>query len=339
MQNREQLTQYMLQGHVHLSKKDYGFFFNIKELVATTGKITTNQNKLFEKLLHKYNRQLFKQKLNLDDLLCLTWNASVVETSREYTKTYVKLEGNDLVLKCPFNNKFLNTFRKTPNNPFVWSKQSKHYSTTFSTYALKVLYRLLPTHFDDIEYDYRVQQLIDQIKPLENHIFEPTLVDVNGNLMVLSCNNTLGELLKDIELEKSGQCFFALSRLGIKIDDTLLTSEFLRFASSRSYVINSQDLHLLSPWLSDLNVRTVTLGNSTFRKNNAISSDYNFLKSMLEKENIDCRVLLPNKYVEGPDQIDKSSEPSVLISWTSSMYNSKVSKSIVIKNSNQITIR
>ena len=58
MQKKEHLLHYMMKGHVHLSKKDYGFFNNLSYIIREKNQVTSNQNKLFDKLILKYQRQL-----------------------------------------------------------------------------------------------------------------------------------------------------------------------------------------------------------------------------------------------------------------------------------------
>ena len=58
--SKEMLTHYLLKGYVHLSKKDYGFFNNISYITNGKKSITSNQDKLFNKLILKYQRQLKK---------------------------------------------------------------------------------------------------------------------------------------------------------------------------------------------------------------------------------------------------------------------------------------
>jgi len=68
MQKREHLLHYMMKGHVHLSKKDYGFFNNLTYIIKDKNQVTSNQNKLFDKLILKYQRQLRKLGHNIEKL-------------------------------------------------------------------------------------------------------------------------------------------------------------------------------------------------------------------------------------------------------------------------------
>ena len=314
---RENVLHYMLQGHVHVSKKDYGFFHNLQKIIAEKGAITTNQNKLFEKLLFKYSRQLIKLDNDPNKLLSLKWNTSIVETQFEFTIARVSYKNNNIHLKCPFNNKFIKNFKNINDNLFTWDKKEKEYVSPFCTNSLKILYNILPKHFNDIEYCDELNQSINVLKAFDGCIFKPTLKNINGNLYIIACNESLYDYIKDIPLEKTPQCFYELSHYGIDIDSNLLDHPTLYFASSIQYECDVTKLEMLADHLEQTNIKAVFFAK---RFGHSLSENKKFI-SYLRDRNIKY-MIEENKYGvlsnEETDWINKYNP--VLIQHHSSTY-------------------
>lgn len=341
MQKREHVLRYMLQGYVHLSKKDYGFFHNIQRLTSEKHTITTNQNNLFEKLIAKYSRQLLKQGHNPTDLLNLSWESLLVETTKEYTSAFVTSDNETILLRCPFNNKFINQFRKVTNNTFIWNKEKKQYESPFTTHALKTIHTLLPQNFDDVVYSQEILNLLYEVNQYNDCVFEPTLMEINGNLIVVACNDVLGERLKDVKLEKTAACFHKLSRLGIKVDESLLTSSLLKFAASYQYTVDFYDIDKLISWIKDIGETHVLMGNREMVKT---SINNKLMKDLFTQNNI-VYMGVSNKYFALEEEVQEFIDDNkpVLVSWHSNsvtrFLKSKFCKQVTLKNSYPILIK
>jgi len=341
MQKREHVIHFMLQGHVHLSKKDYGFFHNLQRLVHDRGIVTTNQSNLFEKLLKKYSRQLIKLEKSPDELLNLQWNSTVVRSSEEYTGARVSIHGNSIILKCPFNTKFVKVFKNIKDNTFLWDKVKKGYESEFSTNALKIVYDTLPKYFDDVSYDDAITKKLDEILEFKNHTFAPTLKNINGNLVVVACNQTLSDLLSGIVIEKTAPCFFKMSQLGINVDPDLLTDESLKFASSNIYEMDLYDIDKLGELCQNVGVKHVVWAyRASFSQNINLKS----IMHKLERYGVES-IIGANRLGIPDEKVNEwlEHEDTIFIQYHSSNYikNKFVaySKYVVLKNSTVIHVK
>lgn len=248
----------MLKGHLHLSKKDYGFFNNLQYIIKDKQKVTSNQNKLFDKLIVKYQRQLKKLGHDINTLQGLTWNVDLVPTSKEYLTAQISIENDSIVFRSPFNTQFIQEFRKVDDNPYIWIKDTRYYKAPYSTYALKVLVDTVHKHYELVNYCDTVNELLTDVKQYENTIWEPTLKKVNGNYIIVGINKSLYEATKDIVLDNQPKTLQKLSTYGIKIDTTVSEGDpFLEFAGNFEYTINIDDLDKLCEWLEKLGLDKV----------------------------------------------------------------------------------
>ena len=233
MLKREHLLDYMTKGDIHLSKKDYGFYTNLNHLIREKNKITSNQNKLFEKLLTKYQRQLRKQGHEIEQLLKLKWDTELVDSAQEYLVPKIYIEQDLLCLRTPFNSKFIQALKRVPDNTFIWDKNSRTYKSKFYTHALKLASALCVQFFEQVDYCEQLKNLIEPLREFDGISFEPTLVLKSGNYYISNINEHLYNATKHIVLDASAECLFQLSLYGVKIDDAITQSDkFLLFASS-----------------------------------------------------------------------------------------------------------
>jgi len=255
---REHLLDYMLKGHLHLSKKDYGFFNNLRYIIQDKQKVTSNQNKLFEKLIVKYQRQLKKLGHEISVLQELSWHVDLVPTQQEYLTASISLENDTIVFRSPFNTKFIQEFRKVCDNPYIWVKDTRYYKADYSTYALKVLVDIVHKHYELVSYCDSLNELLDINKQYENTNWEPTLKKVNGNYIIAGINRSLYDATIDIELNNKPKTLQKLSTYGIKIDTSVSEGDELKeFAGNFEHTINIDDLDKLSEWLMQLGLDKV----------------------------------------------------------------------------------
>jgi hypothetical protein len=261
--HKEQLVTYMMAGHVHLSKKDYGFFNNLKYLLQDKRPVTSNQDKLFNKLLQKYQRQLTKLGHDINVLEKLDYKQPIVETSQEYLIAKISIENDEITIKSPFNNKFIQYLRNLDNNQFIWSKQEKVYKAEFSTHNLKTAYFSVNKYYDNVRLCPKIQNLIDEIKQYEQMMYwSPTLVKSFNNYYIFGLNQSLYEAIKDIPLNNDPKTLFKLSQYGIKIHPSITKDDsFLRFASEYNTTIDLEQLNDLANWVKELEFDMIYLGS------------------------------------------------------------------------------
>jgi hypothetical protein len=258
MQKREHLLHYMMKGNVHLSKKDYGFFNNLTYIIKDKNKVTSNQNKLFEKLIYKYQRQLRKLNVNIEKVLELNWDAEIVDSLEEYLVPKIYLEGDVICLRTPFNSKFIQSIKSNKDNTFVWVPEYKVYRSKFYTHSLRLAVDLCDKFFAKVEY---CDTLKEMLLPFLNdkHATKAPILTVNeGKYYINNMNESLNNAVQDIELNDDPNTLYALSRYGISVsDDIIKNDQFLSFASQYVVKIDMDDLLKNPEYLTKLGVKDV----------------------------------------------------------------------------------
>lgn len=258
--HKDQLLKYLISGHIHLSKKDFGFFSNIIQSIGKTNQITSNQSKLVDKLIYKYQRQIKKCNLNPDVLISLPWKTIVVESKQEFLQARIWLEDNILSLSSPYNNNFIKYFRNIDLNPFSWNKESKKYTAEYSTHAFKIAYKSVNKFFEGVYIDQNLSTILEYVNQFSNQNFDPTYIKSNGNFYISAVNEHLLNNC-NVSFDDSATTLFYLSQMGVKIHpDILGTDEFKKFAGTFNVVLDSNNIEFLGKYLLWLGIENVVLG-------------------------------------------------------------------------------
>jgi hypothetical protein len=328
--SKDQLAHYMINGHLHLSKKDYGFFNNIKSIVHDNKPVTSNQNKLFDKLLTKYQRQLHKLNFNVKELTSLPWKVEVLESKQEYLDAYISIDNDIITIRSPFNNKFIQLFRKIALNEFVWDKVKRIYTAPLSTYQLRIAIDAITTCYEDVVYCDNVKSILNEVEEYNNiKYWQPTLVKINNNFYIVATNSSLNDSIKHIELNDDPKTFYLLSQYGVIVHKDLLTDKYKKFSAEYITQIDTTDLHCLSDYLYQLNVECVfTSRDLVYSKE--LSND---LKLSLLDKGIICK---PAKEL---DHTNNSVLLKTNSSWTTISNLKKYDKIIHLTNSRPVKVK
>lgn len=287
MRTKDDLLSFLIKGYVHLSKKDYGFFSNLQYLIKDNQKITSNQAKLFDKLILKYQRQLKKNNLNVDILTKLSWVVPVVETSPEYLEAKISIIGDMIQIKSPFNSKFIQHFRKIYPNPFVWNKDNKAYEAEYSTFALKTAVSNVGKYYDNVKYCETTNQLLKDLQYYDTATYwNPTLVKSGNNFYIAAVNESLLNSISNICLDDTPLTLFTLSKYGIDIDESIIQEDkFKKFASQYEVIVDLEDVSTLALWLKNLKVDQVYTARDVIY-NKTISNE---VKTALLNQNLNLK--------------------------------------------------
>jgi len=264
MNFKEDLAKYMVSGSLHLSKKDFGFFNNVKSQINQNKPITSNQDLLFNKLLLKYKRQLLKEGYKTEDLLSLVWKISVIKSEPEYLRANVLLQNNKIIIKTPFNTKFISSIRDIKLQPYIWNKKEKCYEADLSTYNLKKGLQCVKKYYDDISFDSQICKIINTLNQYSDVKFwDPTLVKVGDNYYISCLNESLYEAIKNIEWSNNPKFILKLSQYGITIDESVIHNDaLLNFASNYYATVDIDNIKELRIWLDALEYDLIFLGSN-----------------------------------------------------------------------------
>jgi len=261
MKNKEQLLYFFLQGKISLSQYDYKFMANLQTMIQNNARVTSNQAELFDKLISKYKKQLTKNGLVKEELKDLPWKTMVVESTPEYTGASVKLVGDDITIKVPFNKTFIGQFRSAENNTYSWDGTEKLYRANFTTLALKVAYNILPKFFSSVRYCDTLEPIINELVKYESLVWNPTARKMGDKIVIMASNEVLASLITDKDLEITPKNLFKLTRMGVEIHPEIYENdEKLTFASNHSYQIDQADLETTIAWMKNIGCENVILG-------------------------------------------------------------------------------
>lgn len=326
--HKEDLLKYFLAGYIHLSKKDYGFFSNIKSLLADKKPFTSNQAKLFDKLILKYQRQLIKNKLDIQTLLNLSWATEIIATTSEFLQAKISCYDDDIIIKTPFNTKFVTDFRKIELKTFEWDKNHRHYIAPFSTYNLHLAVNFVPKYFKEVVFCDVTKGYIDTLKIYEGAAtWSPMLVRIHDQYYIAAINENLYDATKHIALSDDPKILFELTNYGVNISDDIIGNDKrLEFAAKYDVKIDLDYLHIMVNMLKELNIKTVFTAREIIH-NKEISNE---IKLSLLEQGIVCK----------PHHFHDSSPGVLLKTSTGIMYSMKnIEKIITLTNSRPIKIR
>ena len=332
MKNKEQLLYFFLQGKVSLSQYDYKFMANLQTMIQNQNRVTSNQADLFDKLISKYKKQLTKLGLVKEELKSLPWKTLVVESTSEYTGATVKCIDDRITIKVPFNKTFISEFRNIKNNTFEWDKELKQYSSTFGTTALKIAYTTLPKFFSSVRYSDELQEILDEVKQYENLVWNPTLINANGRLIIAASNSTLGDLVKDMPLAIDPKTFMALSLMQIEVDPSLYENDpKLEFAAKQVYETEIVDVEQVVAWMKNLGCDNVVIGRGL---RTALNQDQ--LTRLIERYGM--RALGPMTFGKLPEGVNMLMQHTSSIDFRNG-FAGQLSKTVVLKDSRPIEVQ
>lgn len=337
--NKDQIASYMIQGHVHLSKKDFGFFNNINKQIQEHKPVTSNQNKLFDKLLLKYKRQLQKLGQNADELKQLNWNIEVIPSEAEYLSAKISIENNKIIIRCPYKTKFIQKFKNVPNNCFAWQKHHKCYTANVSTHNLKIAYYELNKYFDDILYDANVQLILDELNEYKNcNIWQPTLIKVGQYFYIYGINESIYEATSNLELCDDPNILLQLSHYGVKIHESIVKDDaFKQFASDFYTVIDVDNVETLSDWIDILKFDCIYLGSDIIFNKEISKGIKDALGNIPMTRNAADLDLYTNVLYVNYNSYKTTNSPFLLVD--NDELNRNISKVLTIKNSRPVYVK
>ncbi|MFY8211799.1 MAG: hypothetical protein ACOVLB_03970 [Candidatus Nanopelagicus sp.] len=278
----EQVAYYM-STTISLSRYDGKFIDNIQQLKQ----VTTNQVELFNKIIYKYRRQFAINELDVEVLINLPWKCQVIDSSPSFTDGYLAIDKGMIIFKCPYQRNFIEAFRKEPNNNFVWNKVAKQYEHKFGTQPLKMLYKIAGKFFKSMQHCAVTAEILDTLKEFEGIThWQPTLMRVNGNLLIAASNEWLDAAISDIKLNTDLVTLAILAHYGITIDTSLYDASQPKeyFMANYCPKIETIDVSNIIPWLTELGCTHVYFSETQLKYRETIMDD-------LAKAGITCSII------------------------------------------------
>jgi hypothetical protein len=336
LKTKEDLLYFMQKGILRISRSDLKFIVNLQIITNTKKYVTSNQNILLDKIILKYDRQLTKHGLHVHKLILLPWLATIIDSAPQYTSAFISIEEGMIYFKSPYNSQFITKLRIQPNSYlFKWNVASKRYEGTYSTSALKMIIDISYQHFDVVNHCSETLRLLNNIiKYNDTLCWTPTLVSVNGNLIIAGINSHLADVIKDVNLSNNATTFAILACYGISIHPSLLQTDAKLFASSHAPKVEMNNISNLVVWLTEIGCDYAYVSGG-----NSLSKIIKKLINELHENMIPTSII---SYREKPVNIDQFKFP-VFIRFTRTtnieVNPRKIAKLITIVNSEPIDIK
>lgn len=259
------VVHFISSGSIRLSRQDANFVASISQIFTTHGNVTSNQVRLFNHILNKYARQFTKFGHDVNQLMALPWNINIVQSTPQYTNAHLSLIDGKIILRSPYNTKFLKYLREQINHEFfVWDKIKKHFEATFSTTSLKLIIDASFKHYQTVNCCPTITKLIDKMIQYDNiKYWDPTLVKVNDQFMIASTNPSIDDIVNGITLSDDPYILNYLVKHAINIDDALLKTPLQQFAGTYNPIIDYDNSEQLIDWLLEIKCDGIYLENIT----------------------------------------------------------------------------
>lgn len=340
MSTKDQIVKFLLDGTIHLSKKDYSFFYNLHNIIKNKKKITSNQANLFDKLVNKYRRQLQKNGKDVEAILEYYWECEVIPTLQQYLHSNISIKNNHIEIRSPFKQDFIKQLTRytLPDidnpvieyiNPFSWDKTDRVYKAEYNTAAFKIAVSYSNRYFDKTTYCDAALSLLRQIDELKNiGIWDPTYKKVGDCYYIAACNEILSNHTQNIQLDTEPATLFTLSKLGIKIDENIVKDDYtLRVASKYIVFENIDNINELISATKLLNVKYVVFGRDlSYQKQIGLE-----LKNLLQDNGI---IILPESNVK-----EITDDYFYMTLNSSNTKHNNATKIIVLKNNRPVKVK
>ena len=269
------------------------FMVNIAEKYLSRDQpLSPGQNELYEKIVHKYRKQLRKRKLNYKEVIALPWKNDIVSIEVLNRKTYFRLTDNNMELYFNFNKKQIEEVRSIvhddvgnhlnigrPTNfgngqkyDFNWNNASKTWSGPYNTYLFAQLYKFAVSA--NVKIESSVTDLVDEMSRwgTKEH-WTPSMHIVNDRVYINMIAETMLDKLADIDMaDTSVRNIEEIAKLGIAPPDEYASIvEYLSSAASVTHLISTvDDVAVLKDYIDTCNRKTLfhigELDSSGFQK-------------------------------------------------------------------------
>jgi hypothetical protein len=263
-----------LTNKVRLNRYDMKFMVNIAEKYTGPGKpLSPGQNTLYEKIVHKYRKQLKKLKVDYRDILALPWQHGIVPLEVLNQKTYFRIADDEMQLYFNFHKQRIEEVRaivhddignhlnrgRSKNNfgngqkyNFNWFNPSKSWRGPFNVYLFKQLYEFAKQA--RVRIDSSVRELCSTLDAYgTKEDWTPSIRLINDRMYVNHITETMLPFLDKIDPDDTSFANIErLAELGLAPPDTV--SDIAEYVATTSMNVehilkNDADVKILRDYI------------------------------------------------------------------------------------------
>lgn len=249
---KEQLIDYMLK-YLSLGTYDKKFCNNLLHIhVAKNKPVTSNQAELLDKIVARYHRQLAKKEIDSKEMVQLDWTLPPIESLPQYTQAHISIADADsnpfVVVHSPFKKTYVKELKEL--NCAKWDREERFWIAPATEKTIRSLVELTNKHYDLVNYCPETQHILDSLVTFTGtKYWEPTLAKINDNFYIVAANNALMEAIEHIPLNDEPHNLARLVRMGISIDESLITNKKISFAIDKNPSIEQTDIKSIISYL------------------------------------------------------------------------------------------
>lgn len=259
---KEQLVDYMLK-YLSLGTYDKKFCNNL--LLAHVAKqrpVTSNQADLLDKIVSRYRKQLAKKEIDSNEMVSLPWTLPPIESLPQYTQAHISIADIDInpyiAIHSPFKRSYVKDIRELEYA--TWDREERFWIAPATEKNIKKLISLTEQHYDNVNYCDETRAILEYVSTYETlKYWDPTLVKINDNFYVVAANNALMEAISHITLNDEPCNIARLVKMGIKIDESLITDKKISLAIDRNPSIEQFDIGTIIDYLQLIKADMVIL--------------------------------------------------------------------------------
>jgi len=258
---KEQLVDYMLK-HLSLGTYDKKFCSNLLLIhIAKNKPVTSNQADLLDKIIARYHRQLAKQEIDSNLVITLPWTLPPIQSLPQYTQAHIAIaddSGPSVVIHSPFKKNYVKELQEL--NYAKWNRDERVWLAPATEKTIRSLISITEKHYDSVNYCPEIENILTTMSVFANEKYwEPTLIKTNSNFYVVATNQSLMKAIEHIPLNDEPHNLARLVRMGIKIDDDIITSDMLRVATDTSPSIEQFNIETIIDYLVMIKTDMVVL--------------------------------------------------------------------------------
>ncbi len=344
---KEQLVYYLLHN-ISLGTYDKRFLTNLQTMQIVNKKpVTSNQSDLLDKIVLRYTKQLRKKEVDAIEMVNLLWDIKPIASLPEYTSAFVTILDDIVEIKSPYKKEFVNEI-KSYGLGITWNKETKIWSGPFCEEVLKKIIHCVDKHYDSIYYCDQTKEIINNLVEYETaRYWNPTLVKVNGNVLIAGINEPLNEATSSITINDELSTISRLICYGIDVSDELIldlakkledankSQKLLDFAISSSYLTDRNEVVELVDMIDEVKCDYVIITES-------FGSDFknlNVLMSLLKEKNIPYKHIQKRSNIETLDISIYELPIAVHAGLWGAVTNLNLAKTVLLGNNNPIEIK
>ena len=296
-----------MREHLRFSRYDINFVENVAHFIDNGRSLTVKQNDLWEKIVHKYRKQIFSESngtITEELVLEKQWNNPVVEFDPSYAPL-LWIDAERIYLKFPFNKDTVKDLRtllqdsghdyglmqfREPDEYFHWNKNKRYWTGRAYPTLIRDLYYFAKDHKFSV--DNSVQEIVNAVVG-DEFDWCPFAELHNNGYMVSNLSSGLLKALPPNEITLN--TIRDLVGLEVTLSDALqsqISQEYgyklTRIACQREIRISISEIAVVKEWLAKTN-------------NNLVIVHKQYMDYSHDFRALDQTPLVPEKFVSLAD--------------------------------------